>query len=183
MIDDRFTGRLLAGERIAWAGQPGRGLVFTTVDIFLVPFSLLWCSFAIFALAATMRTGRGPDVLTFMPLLFVCLGLYFVAGRFLVDAWFRSGIRYAVTDRRILIARPGPFSRFTAIGLAQLGDVNLSERASGRGTVRFGQAVSMWGNRGLGAWSPAFDPTPQFIAIDDARRVFDLIQQAIQRGA
>jgi hypothetical protein len=29
--------------------------------------------------------------------------------------------------------------------------------------------------------SPAFDPTPQFLAIDDARRVFDLIQRTARK--
>jgi hypothetical protein len=114
--------------------------------------------------------------------MFICIGLYFVFGRFVVDAFIRRGMRYAVTDRRVLIARAGPFSKFTAIGLNQLPDVNLNEGRSGRGTIRFGQAASMWGNRGMGEWTPAFDPTPQFIAIDDVHRVFDLIQRSTSQG-
>ncbi|CAN5261466.1 hypothetical protein BH09PSE1_BH09PSE1_02630 [soil metagenome] len=86
-------------------------------------------------------------------------------------------MHYAVTDRRILISRPAPFSRFTAVSLSHLPNIDLSESSGGRGTIRFGEAASMWNNRGF-SWSPAFDPTPQFIAIEDVRRVFDLIQQS-----
>jgi hypothetical protein len=36
----------------------------------------------------------------------------------------------------------------------------------------------VFGNRGMSSWTPALDPTPQFIAIDDVRRVFDLVQKS-----
>jgi hypothetical protein len=179
MLDDPFQGRLLPGERIAWRGTPGRGILFTPRDIFLVPFSLAWCGFAIFwtVSAAGMHA---PDFFTLWGSMFVCIGLYFVAGRFLVDAWIRRGTVYAVTDRRILILRGAPFGKFIAVGLPQLPDISLSESRDGRGTIRFGTEVSMFGNRGMSSWSPALDPTPQFIAIQDARRVFDLVQHANQ---
>jgi hypothetical protein len=32
-------------------------------------------------------------------------------------------------------------------------------------------------------WSPALDPTPQFIAIEDSRRIFDLIQKLAQQAS
>ncbi len=65
--------------------------------------------------------------------MFICLGLYFVGGRFLVDPWMRRSLRYAVTHLRILIARPSPFSRFTALSLQQLPKAYLKERANGQG--------------------------------------------------
>jgi len=184
MIDDAFGGRLLSGERIAWRGQPGRGLVFTGRDLLLVPFSLAWCGFAIFWTFAATSMG-GPGFLTLWGAMFIVAGLYLVAGRFLVDAWIRSGTCYAVTDRRILIARGAPFRRFTAIHLAALEEIHLSERTNGRGTIRFGHEESVWGARGrngFGTWSAALDPTPQFLAIDDARRVYDLIQRGIGKA-
>jgi hypothetical protein len=99
---------------------------------------------------------------------FVLIGLYLVAGRFLLDAWIRRGISYAVTNRRVLILRSGPFSKFSAMSLDQLPEVNLSERADGRGTIRFGAAAPYGAGRGLSGWTPALDSTLQFIAIEDA---------------
>ena len=109
--------------------------------------------------------------------LFVLIGLYIVAGRLLLDAWIRRGIYYAVTDKRVLILRSAPFSKFSALSLDQLPGVDLSERADGRGTIRFGQAVPYWTESGFYGWTPSLDPVPQFIAIADARKLFDHIQR------
>jgi membrane protein YdbS with pleckstrin-like domain len=182
MTSESFTGRLLAGERILWSGQPQQGLLLTARDIFAIPFSLAWCGFAVFwtvmvtgASASDANPAGGFFIL--WGLMFVVIGLYFVFGRFIVDAWVRRGLNYAVTDQRILIARGAPFGRFTALSLARLPDIDLKERGNARGTIRFGQPVAIWGNRGMSAWSVALDPTPQFLGIEDARRVFDLIQR------
>jgi hypothetical protein len=188
LAEERFTNCLLDGERILWSGKPGQGLQLTEQDIFLIPFSLLWCGFAIFwTLTASQQKGA-PAFFILWGGMFIYIGLYFVGGRFLVDDWIRRGLCYAVTDRRILIARPAPFSKiarpapfskFTALSLERLPAVDLIERANGQGTIRFGQHAPAWawGNRGMSSLTPALDPTPQFLGIDDARRVFELIQR------
>jgi hypothetical protein len=120
---------------------------------------------------------HAPGFFTLWGLMFVAVGLYFVAGRFVFDAWVRKGMGYAVTNRRILILRSAPFSRFISLDLDRLPSLDLREDARGRGTIRFGQPASIFGGRNMSAWSPALDPTPQFIAVDGARRVFDLVQK------
>jgi len=37
-----FKEELLKDEKILWSGQPETSVLFTSADIFLVPFSLLW---------------------------------------------------------------------------------------------------------------------------------------------
>jgi len=39
---------LTSGEGVLCIGQPNPNRIFYKEDIFLVPFSLLWCGFAIF---------------------------------------------------------------------------------------------------------------------------------------
>jgi hypothetical protein len=180
-----FTGRLLDGERVVWSGQPGQGLRFTGRDLMLIPFSLLWGGFAVFWEVSVLQ--HSPPV--FFPLFgaaFVLAGLYLVAGRFVVDAWLRSKTRYAVTNRRILIARAAPFGSFVALYLDRLPDVAMTENSGGRGTLRFGPATPIWGygrRGGFAVWTPSLDPTPQFIAIDNPQNVFNQIQRSIQGAA
>jgi hypothetical protein len=176
MVDNLFADRLLSGERILWAGRPGQGIILSGQDIFLIPFGLLWCGFAIFW-TVSANSMHAPGFFTLWGLMFVAVGLYLVAGRFFVDAWIRTGMGYAVTNRRILILRSGPFSRFTSLDLDGLPSLDLREDARGRGTIRFGQPSSLFSNRNMLAWTPALDLTPQFIAVDEARRVFDLVQK------
>jgi hypothetical protein len=172
-----FIGHLLKGEKIVWSGQPAQGFLLTNRDWLLIPFSLLWGGGIIFwEMSALSNNAPISTKLASVP--FVLIGLYLVAGRFLLDAWVRRGMCYAVTDKRVLILRSGPFSKFSAMSLDQLPNVNLSERADGRGTIRFG-AVAAYRE---GGWTPSLDSTPQFIAIENARRVFDHIQRAIAMG-
>ena len=177
MDQSALSDRLLPGERLVWSGRPGQGLLFTGRDVLLVPFSLLWCGFALFW-EVTATHDHAPGFFPLFGAMFVWVGLYFVFGRFLVDAWVRQGMAYGLTDRRALISKPWPFADFVAVSLDRMSDANLKESGSGRGTIRFGQAAPMWGGRGMSTWSPALDPTPQFLAITDARTVFDLIQRS-----
>ena len=173
---------MLPGERIAWCGQAGGGIIFTGRDLFLIPFSIFWCGFALTMFIVT-GTSNAPREFPLVGGLFVLVGLYLVFGRFVVDWWVRRGLSYAVTDRRILIAGKAPFRKFIAIGLAQLADVNLFERASGRGTIRFGPDHGLRQNAFGGMSSPSLESTPQFIAIDEVRRVFDLVQRLSAEAA
>jgi hypothetical protein len=169
--------RLLQGEKILWSGTPAQGLLLTSRDAFLIPFSLLWGGFMVFweTMAAT-QNAPGFFVLWGVP--FVLIGLYLIFGRFLVDIWIRRGMQYALTDKRILISRGGPFSKFTALNLDRLPDASISESDNGRGTIRFGEPALSWGRRNnISSWTPSLDPTPQFLEIENARSVFDQIQQ------
>jgi hypothetical protein len=176
-----FTGRLIDGERIVWTGRPRGGLVFVAQDIYLIPFSLVWVGFMFFWEAKALESNAG----VFFALwggMFVLFGLFMLVGRFAIDAWARSTTRYALTNRRILILRCPPFSKFTSLSLDRVADAQLTEHAGGRGTIRFGQE-SDWGRGSMAAWIPSLSATPKLIAIEDARDVFDRIQRGIARVA
>ncbi len=116
MSDADFTGRPLEDEKVLWSARPGQGLLFTGRDGLLIPFSLLWGGFAAFWETSVIQKGA-PLLFRLWGVPFVLLGLYFIVGRFAVDAWLRSKTYYAVTNQRILIARSGPFGNFTAVNL------------------------------------------------------------------
>ena len=176
-MGEAFQGRLLNGERVVWEGQPAGGFLLTSRDAFLIPFSLFWCGFAVFWEWTAMHASRAAPEFPLFGIPFILIGFYFVIGRFFVDAWARANTVYAVTSQRILILRNGPFSRFTALAINRLPELSLDERADGRGTIRFQPQQPMWSNRNWSGWTPALDPTPQFLAVADARNVFDRIQK------
>ncbi len=156
--------------------------MFTAHDLFLVPFSLFWGGFAMsFGTMALWTKAEMPFPLIGVP--FVLVGLFIIFGRFLVDAWLRGKTAYALTEKRVLILRTGPWSDFKALRLDRLPEASLSEMRNGRGTIRFGQKGGLWGghsNAGFGIWVASLDPTPQFLAIEDAKRVFAAIQERSQ---
>lgn len=180
MQDEIFRSQLLPQERIMWSGRPGQGVIFQPLDGLLIPFTLLWCGFAIYWTISALTTNAPPFFILFGSI-FVCVGLFMVVGRFWFDAWVRKATIYALTDRRVLVSQSRPFRKFTAVGLAQLPDIHLTERRDGRGTIRFGAARSFTGNSGLSIWVPSLDPVPQFIAIVDAPRVFQMIQNMAEQ--
>jgi hypothetical protein len=186
----KFAGRLLDGEGVVWSDAPQQGVMFTPRDIFLIPFSLLWGGFAItwetLALTGTALAAKSQPVVSIFPLWgipFVLVGLYMIVGRFFHDAWIRSRMAYALTDRRALILRGNDL---TAVDLGRVATVNLRGGSDGgRGTIVFGyddNGMSMgWGRgwgygRSWGYWTPSADRTPKFMNIERAQDVFNKVE-------
>lgn len=167
---------LMRGERVLWEGRPSTGLLLRPVELFLIPFSLLWGGFAI-AWNWMAWTAPGDDhVFALFGLPFLAIGIYMIAGRFVVDAWLRGRMRYLVTDQRIVILKRGVES-LQSLDIRHLPVVELKEGSDGSGSIRFAQdRFLMMGSR-FGIWSPAMDPVPQFLAIDNVRSVYALIRQ------
>jgi hypothetical protein len=184
--DSPFAERLLRGEKVIWRGRPQQGLMLTRRDALLIPFSLVWGGFTIFWESTVLRMQNVPLFMALFGAVFVLIGLFLIIGRFFVDAWIRTGVFYALTDRRILILRSRPSMSFQAVSLDRLPEATLNETSNGRGTIRFGPALSIWNNRamgGFGAWVASLDPIPQFLAIDDVKKVFASLQERAQASS
>jgi hypothetical protein len=174
-----FSDRLMTGERIAWTGEPARGLRLGPRDIFLIPFSVLWLGFVVFWISGVLGMGGDSFMALFGAVSFL-VGFVTMVGRFFIDAWLRGGTFYCLTNQRLLILRRRPGVSLTAIGPARLSEAHLTERADGSGTIRVGPATPLFGRMngvGFGVWIPSLDPTPTLIGIPGAREVFDKIQR------
>jgi hypothetical protein len=166
---------LLPGEHIIWEGRPATGLIFRPMDAFMVPFSLLWGGFAIFWNVMVWVT-EAPWAMRLFGLPFVVVGLYMIAGRFVIDSRSRARTRYLVTDQRVVILKTGGSST-KSLDIKRLPALELQERRDGSGTIRFGDAASPFGAYGWGIWGGNFDTTPQFARIEDVRSVYALIRK------
>ena len=93
-----FAGHLLAGEKVLWSGRPRQGLMLTPRDALMIPFSLVWGGFAIFWETAVV-SSKASLFMALFGIPFVVIGLFLIFGRLPFDAWLRSRIHYALTDR------------------------------------------------------------------------------------
>ena len=174
-----LESQLSTGEVLLWSGQPRGGLFFRPSDMFVIPFSLLWCGFAVFWNTRVWFSGA-PIFFRIWGLPFLIVGIYMVIGRFFVDAWQRSKTYYGVTAERIIIVS-GIFTRkIQSLNLKTLTDVSVTERKDLSGTVTFGA------DRRASGWSFTMNRNepvyPVFDSIQDAKRVYDIIRNA-QRTA
>jgi hypothetical protein len=68
-VIDRELG---PGERLLWSGQPRKGLRLRPTDAWVIPFSLIWCAFAVFweimALTSVSKVQGGSPVAIVFPL-------------------------------------------------------------------------------------------------------------------
>lgn len=149
--DDQATisALLRPGERLLWSGRPDPPRHVTGKDAALIPFSILWCGFAIFWEASVLRTGA-PLAMALFGIPFVLIGLYFVVGRFVVKARSKKRTRYAVTDRRALIVRDGGSVRDTPVAGQPL---SVNRSANGRhASVTIGRTSTGFPFGGLAIW-------------------------------
>jgi hypothetical protein len=182
--DTALVPYLESTEMLLWSGQPASGIRLRAQDAFLIPFSLLWCGFAIFwEFTAVTQVSKAPGpVAVIFPLWgipFVLFGLYFVFGRFIADSHCRARTSYGVTSERIVIVS-GLFSQqVKSLQLRTVTDVSLTQRPDGSGTIVFG----------AGQFSNSFFPSrswpgtsrygpPSFEMIGDAKVVYETIRAA-----
>lgn len=176
-IDREVRSIIGPTEKLLWSGRPQRGLMFGSHELFLIPFSLLWCGFAIFWEAQVVLSGA-PLFFMLWGIPFVLIGLYLVAGRFVVDMLIRANTVYGITDSRVII-RSGLFRQgMQSLLLRTLSDISLDERGDGTGTILLGPQIS-WRSSQFGPWLPSSKSgPPKLMGIPDAGRVFDVLLQA-----
>lgn len=181
-----IKNELDGNERLIWTGQPKRGVIFRSSDIFMVPFSIMWGGFALFwettALIEFFRAGSNmPIIFPLFGIPFVIVGIYIMAGRFWIDAKRREGTYYGLTDKRIIIISGILSRKIKSLNLRTLRDVSVSEKSNGTGTVTFGPTNPMsWWFGGL-HW-PGMSLSPSFEMINEAKNVYEKICESQEKS-
>jgi hypothetical protein len=176
--EETLRQHLDPGERLLWSGQPRTGLRLRTQDAFLVPFSLLWCGFAIFWETSVLNRDA-PPFFAIWGIPFVLVGLYIVFGRFFVDAKARGRTVYGVTNERILFVGGLLARQIKSLPIKNLADITLTERRDGSGTITFGQVPFRLDFFPTGSWPGGRrQMPPSFDFIEHAREVYDVIRSA-----
>lgn len=171
-IQSELRQHIDSNEVLLWTGQPKKGILFRSADIFLIPFSILWCGFAIFWVVMASQSG-GLFALFGVP--FVIIGLVFVFGRFIIDAKQRESTFYGLTEDRIII-KSGVFSKnVKSLNIKTLSDIEYNEKNDGTGTISIGpkNPMMIWGN-GM-SWWPGMKSNTQLDSISEVRKVYNQI--------
>lgn len=137
---ERIESYLASDERLIWQGEPQKGVILKPSDAYMIPFSLMWCGFAIFWEWSVVKDGA-PFFFRLWGVPFVAVGLYFVFGRFVYDAFLREKTQYAVTNQRVLIVSGLFRPEIKSLDLRNLGEMSLNLSSNDRGTIAFGTPV------------------------------------------
>lgn len=174
-IESNLRRHLDPTETLLWADKPKPGLMLRLVDMLIIPFSLMWGSFAIFW-EASVITDDAPLAMKLFGIPFVLLGLYFIIGRFFFDAFRRKRLTYGLTAKRIIIQSNIFKETVKSINLKTLSDISLTENADGTGTIVLGTENSFSGLfRGSGLWLSHGQIAPALENIENARVVYKKI--------
>jgi len=172
-----FQDELLDGEEILWMGQGDRRRLFTSYDLFLIPFSLFWCAITVPMLLIGLTGGNIIGVL--MP--HGWIGLYMLFGRFIVKYLNKRKTYYAITSDRILIVSGLVTRHFQAFSLGHLPTLEKYVGWGGVGTITFGEPPpkTWWrrnqinySNTGMEMFGQML---PGFYDIHDADEVYRMI--------
>jgi hypothetical protein len=160
---------LVAGERLIWAGRPGKGIRFRPMDVFLIPFSFMFCGFAIFWEWSVLQSANAPMFFRLWGIPFLVMGVFAVFGRFLWDAWVRSRQVYGLSSQRIIV---GGMTH----DLRNLPELSLRSKGHGGGSISFGPSFS-FGKNGFEIWCPSIAGN-SFEFLEDAASVYRKITEA-----
>ncbi|MBQ8914772.1 MAG: hypothetical protein IJ046_01175 [Clostridia bacterium] len=133
-----FCKRMLTqGEYVIWKGKPEKGRLFSRNDIVMIPFSLVWCGFAVFWFVSALSMGA-PIPFAMFGIPFICVGLYLVFGRFIHTAHRRKKTLYVITNKKIIRNYGG---RIDMLEIASLPPMRVEAFGDGCGNIYFGEVI------------------------------------------
>jgi len=147
------------------------------MDIIMIPFSIVWCGFAIFWEITVFSKGA-PFFFLLFGIIFIALGVYIVVGRFFTDGLARKKTLYGITDERVIIWSGIFRSELKSLQLGTISNISLVEKPGGEGTITLGPS-SPWIRYSVSfAWPGHGYGSPMFEQISDAKHVFGILRDA-----
>jgi hypothetical protein len=168
----RIRHELGAGERLLWSGQPRQGLRLgrgpDLGGVLGALFLLVIAGLALNGARDNLADDR-PLANVLIPIVMAVTCFVGIAFLVFVEPRIRRRTFYGLTDRRALIVG-GVFGRAVeSLPLRDMTAVELIEHGDGLGGIYF---KDFWRDDADGGH------TPGFVLIEDARAVYDRIQQA-----
>ncbi len=167
---------LQPGECLLWEGGPTPGMHLQPSDGFVIPFSLLWCGFAVFWESSVVRTGA-PVLLTLWGVPLILMGLYMVIGRFFHATWKQKRTYYGVTSKRVILME---HSGTKFVTYQQIPVLEKHVKSNGEGTVYLSEPQAYYRR---GSYRRDYRNRTALVNIPDAERVYRLIEANMLQGS
>jgi hypothetical protein len=169
------------GERVLWTGSPSSTRPFLPADAVLIPFTVVWASFAVFwEIAAVLLGAPGFFIAWGVP--FVVVGAYLAVGRFFVRARRLKSTTYTVTDQRVIEQLSWPRTHTRTSYLSHLEPPVVAVGKDGStGSLAFGALPTMMESIGEAGLLRRYGSGPQPIvlrSIENVRIVCGIIVAA-----
>ncbi len=175
----KFTPFLLHREKILWVGQSRQGLRLNKTDFILLPMNIFWGGGFIVANVLVWFSPKAEPLLWLQLLPGSIIGAYVIFGRFLLDAYIRKNLFYALTDKRVLIFHDYLRHRLIACKLSDIAGIRLNSKKNDHGNIVFQRRYDLMVDRPR-AWTPTLAKVVQFYDIKDADRLSKLARSALK---
>ena len=168
---------LLPDEDVLWQGKPILWKLFNAYDLFLIPFTVFWCSIALPMLYSGIRSGN--PILILFP--HAWIGLYMLFGRFIYKTVRKQHTWYVITNKRILLCTNLFGKHVQTFNLNHLPALSKAVGFGGIGNITFDEpGQKTWWNRRRSTYpNTGMDffghATPGFYDIHDVEAVYNLI--------
>ncbi|MGX5770314.1 hypothetical protein ACWKWN_06130 [Microbacterium trichothecenolyticum] len=111
------------GEVVVWAGAPDPRRLFTIADAWMLPLGVL---VPVGGIVISLQGATAPNMGSVV--IWTSVGLFLLAGRFVVKSRRKRRTRYVLTDRRALILRSGKTLAFELTPAVPHIEVQRTER-------------------------------------------------------
>jgi hypothetical protein len=96
--------QLEKNEHLIWWGKSAQGILFYSVDIFMIPFSIVWGGISVtWEVLAIIQFINKLDANSFFFMVFgfpfTIIGLYMLFGRYITDKVQRKNIYYVISNK------------------------------------------------------------------------------------
>lgn len=180
-----FEPYLAEGETLSWTGRPRQGFRFTGLDIFTIPFSLLWFSLALawefLAIFAGENEGITQLLFIIFGIPFVLIGYQICIGRFFTDRKRRANTYYAITNRRALVLEGIKKKRLHEYLPSDLEDLKFTRKKKIHSDVFFGYWKTRKHARSTFAHWP-YGIFSGFHLTTDGNKAYELLQQLLKEN-
>jgi len=175
LLREQLRPALLSGENLVWVDRPESGIKFKLLDLFLIPFSIVWGGgvFMGFGVSVIGSEHNGPPFISLLLIPFLMMAFYITIGRFIHEYMIRNRTVYGITNQGRILIKTGLFKgSISNYEIKYLPRVEFSAKKDQSGSIKFNQNNNSYYGKHNG-WITSFKG--KFLQIQNVKEVYQMI--------